>query len=169
MSARFWLYGLTCAVVVAFLVRKAMPADAVALIKKGEGLRLNVYKDSAGLLTIGYGHKLIAGETYKSITKEQAESILQADINRTWNGIAGSIKRSMTAGQKAAFLSFAFNVGVSAFNSSTMLKKFNAGDTAGAATEFARWNKARDPKTNQLVEVAGLTNRRAEEKSIFLS
>ncbi len=44
-------------------------------IKRDEGLRLKPYRDSNGILTIGYGHNLEYG-----ITKKQAEMILKSDI-----------------------------------------------------------------------------------------
>ena len=49
---------------------------------------------------------------------------------------------------------------------STLLAKFNAGDIAGAAAEFSKWNKAR--VNGVLTALPGLTARRAAEKSTFL-
>ncbi len=72
------------------------------------------------------------------------------------------VKVPLTANQLGALTSFAYNLGSGALASSTLLKLLNAGDYAGAAAQFARWNKARG-KT-----LAGLTKRRAAEAALFL-
>jgi lysozyme len=56
--------------------------ELVERIKKHEGLRLEVYKDTEGYDTIGYGHKLKPGEDYlrAGITKEQAEALFAKDF-----------------------------------------------------------------------------------------
>ena len=65
--------------------------------------------------------------------------------------------------QISALVSFAFNVGVFAFQKSTMLRKINKGDYAGASEEFARWKFIEGGK-----ESPGLVRRRAAEKELFL-
>ena len=62
-----------------------------------------------------------------------------------------------------ALVSFAFNVGANNLRNSTLLKKLNAGDFAGAAQEFQRWNKAKGKV------LPGLTRRRACEALLFQS
>ena len=57
---------------------------------------------------------------------------------------------------------FAYNCGVANLKSSTLLRKHKAGDYAGAAKEFARWNKAAGKV------MAGLTRRRAAEAALYL-
>lgn len=170
-TAKFYLamFGLIAvlALIGGVVVNKMIPVSARNLIKKHEGLRLKVYADVAGYKTIGWGHKLVAGETMTVITEQQAEDLLTADMTRIWNGIKNSITRPLTDNQRAAVMAFAFNVGASAFNGSTMLKKINAGDMAGAAEEFMKWDKAR--VNGVLTPVAGLTKRRADEKAIFLA
>jgi lysozyme len=59
--------------------------------------------------------------------------------------------------------SLAYNIGVKAFTNSTLLRKFNAGDLAGAAAEFPRWNRAAGKV------MRGLTNRRLDEQEVFRS
>ena len=66
-----------------------------------------------------------------------------------------------TQSQFDAMVSFAYNVGIGNLSSSTLLKKHKAGDHAGAAAEFARWNKAAGKV------MAGLTRRRAAEAELY--
>ena len=156
------LIGLTAA-------RKLHTMNARDIIKKHEGWKANVYTDAAGHPTIGWGHKLLPGETLRTVTQEQGEALLSADMTRIEREIMPAITKPITANQKAAVICFAFNVGGAAFKSSTMLKKINAGDSQGAALEFLKWNKARDKKTGQLIPLRGLTARRTEEKTLFLT
>lgn len=66
-----------------------------------------------------------------------------------------------TQHQFDAMVSFAYNVGPANLSTSTLLKKHKAKDYAGAAAEFAKWNKA-----NKKV-MAGLTRRRAAEAALY--
>lgn len=59
--------------------------------------------------------------------------------------------------------SFTFNVGTGAFRSSTLLKRLNAGDYQGAASEFGKWVKAGGKV------LPGLVRRRKEEAALFLT
>ncbi|HHP2614034.1 TPA: lysozyme, partial [Enterobacter roggenkampii] len=56
-----------------------------------------------------------------------------------------------------------YNLGSRSLSTSTLLRKLNAGDYAGAADEFLRWNKAGGKVLN------GLTRRREAERALFLS
>lgn len=58
-----------------------------------------------------------------------------------------------------AATSLAYNIGTTAFCNSTVVKRFNAGDYAGACAAFEMWNKA-----NGRV-VRGLAIRRAQERA----
>ncbi|CAK0782312.1 lysozyme [Gammaproteobacteria bacterium] len=69
---------------------------------------------------------------------------------------------ALTQGQFDALVSFVFNVGAGNLMKSTLLRKLNAGDFAGADDEFLRWNKAR----GKVVE--GLRRRRIAEMKVFV-
>jgi lysozyme len=49
---------------------------SIELIKRHEGLRLTPYKDSEGILTVGYGHNL-----ERTISQETADKLLEDDMN----------------------------------------------------------------------------------------
>lgn len=68
-----------------------------------------------------------------------------------------------TQHQFDAMTSFAYNVGLTNLQNSTLLKMHKAGDYAGAAGQFARWNKAAGKV------MAGLTKRRAAEAQLYAS
>ena len=68
-----------------------------------------------------------------------------------------------TQHQFDALVSFAYNVGTGNLGSSTLLRKHKAGDHAGAAAEFAKWNKAAHKV------LPGLTRRRAAEAALYAS
>ncbi|MEG5623927.1 lysozyme, partial [Enterobacter hormaechei] len=73
------------------------------------------------------------------------------------------VKVGLTQGQFDALVSFTYNLGARSLSTSTLLRKLNAGDYAGAADEFLRWNKAGGKVLN------GLTRRREAERALFLS
>lgn len=137
-------------------------AAGIALIKHFESLRLNAYQDSVGVWTIGYGHTegVARGQ---SISAHQAEVILSTDIERFEDACTPMMPEGANENEFSACVAFAFNVGVRAFATSTLLKKFKAGDTDGAAAEFPRWNKAGGQP------LAGLTSRRMAERTLFLA
>lgn len=140
-------------------------AYAVSLVKKWEGCRLEAYPDpgSGGdPWTIGYGATGPGIKKGVRWTQAQADDRLALDVDRFLKGVRSVLKRPATDAQLGAMTSLAYNVGVSAFRNSTLLRKFNAGDIAGAAAEFERWNRAGGRV------MKGLTNRRRDERSVFV-
>ncbi|MGV4147046.1 lysozyme [Citrobacter freundii] len=139
----------------------------IALIKQFEGCKLTAYQDSVGVWTIGYGWaqpvdgKLIrAGMTIK---QETAERLLKAGLISYESDVSRLVKVGLTQGQFDALVSFTYNLGARSLSTSTLLRKLNAGDYAGAADEFLRWNKAGGKVLN------GLTRRREAERALFMS
>lgn len=138
--------------------------QGLALIKESEGLRLSTYLDAVGKPTIGYGHLIRPGETFKGpISQQQAEALLRKDLYDTEQGIAKAVRVPITQGQFDALASFVFNLGAGRLRSSTLLRKLNAGDYAGAADQFLLWDKAGGKP------LKGLTRRRQAERKLFLS
>lgn len=141
-----------------------------ALIKEFESCRLQAYQDSVGIWTIGWGHinGVKKGDT---LTQEEADAIFDMEIVMYVDGVNSMLKVDVTQGQFDAMVSFAYNVGLDmdtddvaeGLGDSTLLKKVNKGDFAGAAEEFPKWNKAGGKVIN------GLTRRRLAEQALFLS
>jgi len=137
------------------------------LIKKWEGCRLTAYRDSVGVLTIGYGLTSAAGiirvTEGLAITQKQADDYLVAALAKYEDAVNKAITRTMTQAQFDAFVSLCYNIGPGAFAGSTAVKRFNAGDIAGAADAILMWNKAGGKV------LKGLENRRADERALFLT
>ena len=134
-------------------------ASAVSLVAYFEGYVPTVYRDPIGRLAVCYGHDdpaLKPGTTY---TRAQCETMLSDDLAKHAEAL-NCVKTPMTDGQKAAFVSFAYNVGVQGFCGSTLVRKANAGDMAGACAELSRWVMAGGKK------LPGLVNRRAAEREL---
>lgn len=135
---------------------------SLKLIKEFEGFRSSPYYDVAGKLTIGYGHLIKAGESFSFISESKAQELLAKDTAEAVSAVENLVDVPLSANQKAALVSFVFNVGTGNFANSTMLKLLNGGDYAAAAMQFDRWVLA-GGKVSQ-----GLANRRAKEKALFL-
>lgn len=133
-------------------------ASAYSIIPS-EGLRQNAYRDPVGIPTICYGH---TGDVKLGDRKtlDECKDILQGDALKHYEGVKACIKPEMTVGQAAGFTSFAFNVGVAKFCGSTIAKKANAGDMAGACAELSRWVYA----GGQVLP--GLVERRKKERAL---
>lgn len=140
--------------------------DGIALIKEFEGVHLKPYLDPIGIPTIGIGciryedgRKVSMKDP--AISEDRAIELLEHFLDIFEKQIEPAISVKLNSNQFSAIVSFVYNVGPDAFKKSTLLKKLNAGDTVGAANEFARWNKAGGKV------LPGLTRRRAAEKKLF--
>lgn len=135
-------------------------AAGIELIKSFEGLRLQAYRDSVGVWTIGYGHTagVKAGQT---ITEVQASQFLLADLADAEDAVGKFVTVPLNDNQFAALVSLTFNIGAEAFRRSTLRKKLNAGDYAAVPGQFALWVKGAG-KT-----LPGLVRRRKAEADLW--
>lgn len=142
-----------------------MSADGVALLQASEGCRLTCYRDARGVPTIGWGSTLGLGAAdvgVKTIAQGEADALLHdQDLPRYEAGVAAVVKVPLNQKQADALIDFAYNLGVGALAGSTLLRKLNAGDVAGASAEFPKWCHA---GTEVL---PGLVRRRARERALF--
>lgn len=141
-----------------------------ALIREFEGCHLTAYPDPAhgwSVPTIGVGHTSAAGPPKvtrgMTITADEADDILARDLGKFEAAVRSLVHVPLTDNQFAALVSFAFNLGPGNLSGSTLLRKLNRGDTAGAAAEFAKWNRAGGKV------MRGLTRRRIAERDLFLT
>src|ERR1019366_1286736 len=148
-----------------------LSGNGLNLIESFEGLKLLPYLDSAGIPTIGYGTILYPSGrrvtmSDPTITQAQALDYLESQVNQKTATINHLVQVSISQNQFDALASFAYNEGVNALQTSTLLRLLNSGDTAGAADQFLVWDKER--VDGQLVESDGLLHRRQMERALFL-
>lgn len=131
------------------------------LIKHLEGLCLQAYQCSAGVWTIGYGHTrgVRPGDI---IDEAQACIFLRQDVAASESTVMRFVTAALNQHQFDALVSFVFNLGSGNFAASTLLKKLNAGDYAGAADELLRRIHAGGKS------LPGLARRREAERTLFL-
>lgn len=157
---------------IAFMVTTALMKRGTSLygidaLKKFEDFRAEPYQDEAGNWTIGYGHLIKEGETFTTISEEEASILLKQDLEIAQEGIREFVNVPLTKNQFDALALFIFNVGVTAFQNSTMREKLNGGDYLGAAHEFKNWVMV--TIDNNVVPSLGLAKRRTEEYKLFVS
>jgi lysozyme len=132
----------------------------IDLITRFEGFRPEIYKDDAGVDTIGWGHTRSAVMPIR-ITEEEGRELLRQDLEYFVDAVLDLVEVPVNQNQFAALVSFAYNLGEGNLRGSTLLKKLNAGDFAGASEEFMKWDSAGGRK------LRGLTRRRGAEEQLF--
>ena len=118
-----------------------------SLLQTWEGCSLSAYPDPASggaPWTIGYGHtgaEVVPGLT---ISQEQAEAWLQSDAAEAADAVDRLLSgEGLTPRQRDALISFCFNVGVGALETSTLRKRLMAGEAPAMVIshELPRWCK----------------------------
>lgn len=140
--------------------------NCINIIKKCEGLRLIPYLCPAGVPTVGFGSTLYANGTHVKIgdhpiTESAAVELLLKTLTHYEDAVNRYVKVKITQNQFDALVDFAYNAGVGALQSSTLLKKLNLNDFKGASLEFPKWVHAGGKVLN------GLVARRGLEKNLF--
>ena len=114
------------------------------MVKKLEGYREKTYDDGTGTKTIGYGHTGPDVHAGKTITKAEADKLLDKDLQQAAQAVDTKINVHLNQNQKDALTSFAFNVGAGALGKSTLRERLNKGEDPNTVIkeELPRWNKA---------------------------
>lgn len=140
-------------------------AKIIAFIRDFEKCRLKAFKPTPNdVWTLGWGATgpdIREGMTW---TQAQADARFAADLARFSGKVSGLLgAASTTQAQYDALVSFSYNIGYGdgGLKTSTLLRMHKAGDYAGAALQFSRWDKQAGKS------LAGLTRRRAEEAAIY--
>lgn len=154
-----------------------MSAHGLGLLEQWEGFKLKVYKDSAGLPTIGVGHLLtkseltsgkivIKGVSVKyanGLTNQQVIDLLAQDVAPVGQVVTKAVTVPLTQNQFDALVSFTFNVGNAAFTGSTLLKVLNQKQYKEVPEQLLRWTRSGGKV------VPGLVNRRENEIKLWNS
>ncbi len=144
---------------------KTVSNSGMVLICGFEGLKLKAYDDGVGVWTIGFGTtvypngiKVKKGDT---CSEAQAKAYMAHDLKKFESAVNSAVTVQINQSQFDALVSLAYNIGVGAFEKSTLLKKLNLCDYKAASAQFNVWNKG-GGKVMQ-----GLVNRRAVERKLF--
>lgn len=147
---------------------------AAKLAGPHEGTLYKAYRDPIGIWTICRGHTRGVYEGLRA-TEAQCEEWFQQDLAEANEIVDRCITAPMTINQRAAMVSFAFNVGPGAEGVKdgvcrlksggipTIRRKANAGDWQGACDELPKWARAGG------TQFKGLVHRRADERALCLS
>ena len=145
--------------------KMSLSADGIAVAHHYESCELEAYPDpgseDGNPWTIGWGHT--GPEVKKGLQwdQERANAVFKVDVGVAERCVLRMVTVPINQAQFDALVLFVYNVGATAFQNSTMLRKLNAGDYGGASSEFKRWNK------NDGKVMKGLTRRRASEEALF--
>ena len=132
---------------------------ASTVVMHFEGNEPIAYIDPVGIPTVCFGHTKTAKIGQKK-TDAECQALLEKDLLASIKDVDRLVSVSLPAERRAALVSFVYNVGGSQFARSTLLRKLNAGDVAGACKELDRWVYAGGRVLN------GLVTRRAEERAL---
>jgi lysozyme len=138
-------------------------AKGLALVKSFEGLSLTAYRCPANVLTIGYGSTGSHVKEGMVITEAEAEELLRKDLARFEHGVEALTEGCATLDdQFSALVSLAFNIGLTRFANSTVLKRHKMQNHLGAANAFLLWHYAAGKP------MKGLMRRREAERRLYL-
>jgi len=133
-------------------------------IKSFEGFRAMPYQDVVGKWTVGYGHLMVEGDgcvVGSPITMGQATELLRKDLHTAEQAV-NACGVELEQNEFDALVSFVYNLGVGAFQRSTLLKLIKSGNKTAASGEFPKWSMAGGK------EVPGILKRRHAEQDCFL-
>ena len=164
---------LSCVLVLLFLpsLGYGWALKATQLIRECEGFRPTVYKCQAGKKTIGYGFTDKNLVAKGSMTKDEANNILNVKVLTAGRRIRRLVGKDveLTDGQLAALVSLYFNIGEGNFKNSTILKVVRSNQMSDAPSAIRMWVKYTDKKSGNKLTSKGLVIRRAREIKLWLT
>ena len=132
----------------------------VAVVAQWEGKRNEPYRDLIGIATVCYGETNVPMRRYSD---EECKDMLAGSLATYAEAV---LKRNPElAGhdpQIIAASSLTYNIGIAAYNRSTVARRFSAGDWRGACDAFLAFSYAGGKR------VQGLVNRREAERRICM-
>lgn len=131
------------------------------LVEPWESTKNQAYRDMVGIPTICAGYTVgVKMGDYK--TDEECEEILAKELTHFNSEMKKPVKVPLPEHMEVAYTSLVWNIGIGAWNSSTLLKKLNNKEYAEACKQILRWNKAGGRV------VKGLQNRREAEYKVCM-
>jgi lysozyme len=144
------------------IVGASVAAALMVIVPQFEGTKFDPYYDSVGIKTVCTGS--IEGVEDRTYTPEECGERLDRELASHAEGAMTCLERETTKGERIAYVSLAFNIGVTAFCNSTLVRVHNAG--FNACQHLLSWNKGK--VGGKLVAIQGLTNRRQQEYKICM-
>ncbi len=148
---------------------KMTPAGR-AFLAQQEGCILRVYRDVSGIPTVGVGHVVLPGdhlEVGDEISAQDADNMLAEDVAKCEAAIERYVKPALSQNQFDALVSLAFNIGVSGFESSTVVRVINGSTEMPLDVAWELWDK--DVQGGAKVVDPGLLARRKLEVALYLT
>jgi lysozyme len=146
----------------------AVAALAAAIAIPAEGLRQYAYYDPPGILTVCYGSTTDV-QKGKRYSLDECKARLDADMRGAIEAVDRCVP-GLPINALAAFSDAVYNIGpriACDTRNSTAARLLKAGKIAEACNQLPRWNKA--TIGGVLVELPGLTKRRAAERALCLT
>lgn len=138
----------------------AVTAATISAVAIHEGISTDPYEDIVGVATVCYGETNVEMRRY---TLAECKVMLGKSLVKYGDGVLACLNVPINQNQHGAFTSFAYNVGVGAFCGSSVARRLNAGDYAGACDAMMAWDMAGGK------HVMGLRTRRAAERKLCLT
>ncbi len=143
--------------------------QGIALIKAFEGFRSLPYICPAGVATIGFGNtryedgRAVAMHD-PAISEDRADALLRATLRSYEQGVAAAVTSAINQAQFDALVCFAYNLGIGALKSSTLLWMVNNNPAAPSIRDqFTKWVNGGGKR------LEGLAKRRAAEAALYFS
>jgi lysozyme len=144
---------------------------ALSFLELHEGKESRMYLDSANIATIGVGHRIRPSEPYlhtANLSDSEIQAYLSQDLSYAKKAVEMSIQVELNVKQKVALTSLAFNIGVGAFQGSTLVRMINSAMGQSEITKWwLVWNKI--TLSGQKVVSKGLAKRRQKEVELYFS
>jgi len=148
------------------IARYTMDDKGMKLLKSSEGKVNHCYTDAVGVKTVGYGHACQAAgdpacHCKGTYTEKEIDDILRRDLKKFEDCIKRNIKVPLNTNEFSALVSFSFNVGCGAFQSSSLKRDLNAGHRDKVQADLDKWVKGNKGP------LPGLVTRRKNEGRLF--
>lgn len=110
------------------------------LVAPWESTKNQAYRDMVGIPTICAGYTIgVKMGDYK--TDEECEEILAKELTHFNSEMKKPVKVPLPEHMEVAYTSLVWNIGIGAWNNSTLLKKLNNREYEEACKQILRWNK----------------------------
>lgn len=137
----------------------------LALIQDFEGFRAEPAQLPDGNWVVGFSHVRV-GEAGGVVSETEAADLLALDVAPIERALNKLVTSDVNQNQFDALTSFAFSIGLEAFEQSAVLRRVNSSDLVQAACAMDAWRKS--DVSGELEIMDALVRRRAAEKALFL-